>query len=46
MPESLGDGGAATSIKYFVPMGVMGFSATVYVTAQDVCGTEYNYPEP
>ncbi|MDO8737283.1 MAG: S8 family serine peptidase [Thermoleophilia bacterium] len=34
------------TLKYLVPIGVPGFRATLFATAEDVCATTYTYPSP
>jgi len=54
LPLSLGTidaaGGANSSVSetllYAIPSGLSTFRATVYITAEDSCGTTYNYPGP
>ncbi len=50
LPSSLGDiapGGSVTSqLDYYVPEGVAYFKVTVQASANDACGTNYNYPGP
>ena len=35
---------APFTLKYFVPVGVTGFTTTVYATAKDQAGADYYYP--
>jgi len=43
----IADGGSSSiSLMYHIPEDVTAFRTTIYATAQDTCGTSYNYPGP
>lgn len=50
LPVNAGDmaigSATAASLSYHVPAGVNYFRTQIYATAQDVCGSSYDYPGP
>jgi len=50
MPVAVGDiaagGSASATVTYNAPTGVTAFRTSLYVTAEDACGTLYSYPGP
>ncbi|MHB8793327.1 MAG: LVIVD repeat-containing protein [Thermoleophilia bacterium] len=50
MPQTMGDQATGTasafSLRYLVPQGVNYFKTTLYISAEDNCGTSYQYPGP